>query len=98
LSKEIIQRSKQRVWSFWQALETADDDHIVNVCAAHAATDAAWHGPEPVNGLQGPQTFARDFWLPFRHTFSGPRRDSLLFFGGRSSGRRDGHGDGRMCV
>lgn len=98
MSSDLNQSNKQLVRAFWQALETAADDDISAACQAYMAPGMPWNGPDPVNTLPGPQAFARQFWLPFRAAFSNPVRETHLFLGGRSDGRKDGSDDGHMWV
>jgi predicted ester cyclase len=50
--------------------------------------------------LRGVEAFVSEFWLPLHHSFSDLRRQSHLFFGGKSNGRIDGDisRDGKMWV
>jgi predicted ester cyclase len=98
MSIESNQSNKQLVWEFWQKLESAGADEISKVAASFMTPDMPWHGPDPINELRGAKEFADNFWLPLKHSFSNPRRDSHMFFGGPSNGRADGQGDGRMWV
>lgn len=95
---EPNQANKQLVWDFWQQLDHASDDKIEAIAGGVMTGDMAWHGPDPLLELAGPQQFARQFWLPLRKSFSGLTRKSHMFFGGPSNGRADGSGDGRMWV
>ena len=92
------QENKRRVWEFWRALNDASDDEINLIAEQFMHADSLWHGPDPVNELKGPAAFAAGFWRPIKHSFPDLKRRHHLFFGGRSSGRVDGSGDGRMWV
>lgn len=98
MTDELNQANKKLVYDFWAAIETGSEDDVFESCLTAMTPDMPWNGPDPINALLGPQAFARDFWLPFRAAFSNPRRESHLFFGGRSNGRKDGGKDGRMWV
>ena len=97
---ENNQSNKQIVWDFWQALENVNQEQVAHV--ASSAMDAAvvWHGPDPINQLDGVDAFVSDFWLPLLHSFSNLKRQTHLFCGGKSNGRIDGNVslDGRMWV
>lgn len=95
---ELNQNNKQLVWSFWQALEASPATEVAATAARFLEADIAWHGPDPINGLTGVDCFARDFWSPLKESFPDFRRQSHLFFGGKSNGRIDGTNDGHMWV
>ena len=92
------QTNKRLVWDFWRSLETAGPDSAERVAAACMTPDMPWHGPDPINGLTGPQEFADSYWRPLLKAFPDLRRVCHMFMGGRSSGNPDGYGDGRMWV
>jgi len=94
----LNQKNKQLVWSFWHALEASQPSEVAEIAGGFLDRDIAWHGPDPINGLTGVDSFARDFWLPLRESFPNFRRQSHLFFGGESNGRIDGTNDGHMWV
>lgn len=94
------QENKQIVWDFWQALDQADADQIDAVTRMAMAADVAWHGPDPINRLDGVSAFAADFWTPLKQSFPDLKRQTHLFVSGKSNGRIDGDitQDGRMWV
>jgi len=98
MSGELNQSNKKLVWDFWAALETGSKAEVFDSCVSVMAPDMPWNGPDPINALLGPEAFATEFWLPFSAAFSNPQRESHLFFGGPSNGRKDGQKDGRMWV
>ena len=55
-----------------------------------AASDVCWHGPDPINSFQGSRAFVDKFWQPLMHSFPDLERQTHVFFGGESNGRRDG--------
>ena len=93
-----LQRNKELVWEFWQALEYADVDSCESVAAEFMTVDSRWHGPDPINELQGADGFSSGFWKSLLYSFPDLKRESHIFIGGKSSGRVDGSADGRMWV
>ena len=81
-------------------MEDTGADGIADLARSVMSPDAPWHGPDPVNTLEGPAAFADGFWRPLLHSFPDLKRHTHLFFGGQSNGRRDGNlaADGRMWV
>lgn len=98
MSSTQNQANKQRVWGFWEVLDEADDQASADLLHGYVSPDLVWHGFDPVNELRGLDAFLADFWLPLRHSFPGFQRQTHIFMGGKSSGRIDGQGDGRMWV
>ena len=98
MTTDTNQKNKKLVWEFWQALEDTDVGSAESVAAEFMAVDSDWHGPDPINDLQGAAGFVSGFWKPFLNSFPDMKRESHIFMGGKSNGRADGSGDGRMWV
>ncbi|MEL7449793.1 MAG: ester cyclase [Pseudomonadota bacterium] len=94
----LNQANKQLVWDFWRALDTAPPSDSAGIVARYATEGTTWHGPDPVNDLQGSEAYASVYWQPLRTALSDFRRQTHVFFGGPSSGRIDGTGDGHLWV
>ena len=86
------------MWDFWKSLEVAQADDIASLAQRYMHEDSLWHGPDPINKLQGAAGFAAGYWLPLLSSFPDMKRESHIFMGGKSSGRIDGSGDGKMWV
>jgi predicted ester cyclase len=95
---EQNQRNKQLVWDFWHLLDHTSAAEAAQAMQPVMHPDARWHGPDPIGPMQGAEQFVAEFWSSLRHSFNGLRRESRLFFGGRSKGRVDGENDGREWV
>jgi len=98
VSIELNQQNKQLVWDFWQALEATSDEESAAIARRYLSRDLAWHGPDPINDLTGPDAFQSDFWQPLLYSFPNLERQTHIFMGGKSSGRIDGLNDGHMWV
>ena len=94
----LNQKNKQIVWNFWQHLEAASADQLVPIANESMGSNITWHGPDPINELRGVKSFVSDFWLPLQKSFRDLRRQTHIFFGGKSNGRIDGKNDGNMWV
>lgn len=94
------QTNKRLVWDWWESLQNAQASQLQNLTATMIAPDANWCGPDPINTLQGPAAFFDNFWRPLLYSFPDMERQTILFFGGQSNGRRDGDlsHDGKMWV
>lgn len=98
MSTDLNQDNKKQVWTFWQRLENSTPGEASPVACSLLSKDHAFHGPDPILDLQGQEGFIDGYWTPLQQSFSGLRRETHLFIGGRSNGRADGQGDGRMWV
>lgn len=96
----LNQQNKHIVWDFWQALDNALDAQSIDLAHQAMSKEIAWYGPDPINQLQGIDSFITDFWLPLRRSFPDLKRQTHLFMGGESNGRVDGNValDGKQWV
>ncbi len=94
------QNNKKLVWNFWQAMEAASENERLSVAERFLAPDMVWHGPDPVNQLQGAAAFVTQFWNPLLQSFPDLKRQTHIFMAGESNGRIDGDlsRDGKMWV
>ena len=98
MSTQLNQFNKHTVLDFWQALETSKPDQLEEMTNSFMEKHALWNGPDPINQLHGTKAFLTDFWLPLLSSFPDLKRQTHVFFGGKSSGRIDGLLDGEMWV
>ena len=49
----INQQNKETVWGLWQRLNHAPVDAITGILQTTAHSDIAWHGPHPINEING---------------------------------------------
>ncbi len=92
------QRNKSAAMAYWQAVDASDPQTLAKATAAHLSAAHRWSGPAPFPTLEGPHALAEEFLAPLRRAIPDLRRETHMFFGGRSNGRVDGSGDGRMWV
>lgn len=98
MNSELNQQNKHLVMAYWHALENAGTHSIETVFQKYLKNDCAFNGPDPINQIRGTERIASDFWLPLTHSFPNLKRETFVFFGGKSSGRIDGLKDGEMWV
>jgi predicted ester cyclase len=96
----LNQANKQSIWRWWQQLDSADLQGAALATRDLLADSVAFHGHDPVNRLDGVDAFLEGFWAPLRHSFPDLQRQTHIFMGGASNGRRDGNAalDGRHWV
>lgn len=98
MSIQLNQFNKSTVLDFWNALETSEAEHLAELADTFMHKELDWNGPDPINKLYGPKAFIADFWSPLLHSFPNIKRQTHVFFGGKSNGRVDGLQDGKMWV
>ncbi len=98
MTSDNTQRNKKRVWDFWQELNNSEADNIANIFRAYVPEDISWRGPYPFNQLNGIDAISSKYWQPLQQSFPDIKRESYIFFGGRSNGRVDGQFDGQEWV
>ena len=100
MNNELNQSNKQLIWDFWQRLEKASTEQILETVVSIMARDIPVHGPDPINKLQGAEALVSEYWLPLLDSFPDLERQTHIFCGGQSNGRADGDSskDSRMWV
>ncbi len=78
----IVSQNKKLVWDFWQQLNASEPLSLARVVKASVAENIAWHGPHPINDLQGADAVIEGFWRPFRSAFPDLKRRCDLLIGG----------------
>lgn len=94
MNEDLNQANKRVVWDFWTSLEATGPNAAESVAESYMTPDMPWHGPDPIIDLRGPGEFTEAYWDPLRASFTGLRRETHMFLGGRSNGRADGSNDG----
>ncbi|MEM6284499.1 MAG: ester cyclase [Chloroflexota bacterium] len=98
MNLETNQANKQTVWDYWQQLAPGNADTLVDIIAEHAADDAPFIGPHPINRLDTVEDVVEQFWRPLFAAFPDLKRETFIFSGGESNGRADGGEDGVAWV
>jgi len=82
MSIALVQENKKLVWDFWQALNGAGADSVADVVLAYVHPETAWHGPHPINDLDGVESLLAGFWQPLLRSIPDLRRHCDIFIGG----------------
>ena len=75
---ELNQKNKQLVWDFWQHLEAASTDQLLQIANESLVSNISWHGPDPINYLHGVQSFVSEFWMPLQKSFRDLKRQTHI--------------------
>ena len=76
------QKNKNIVWEFWEKLNETKPDDLPSVVKTYVSKDISWHGPHPINDLNGDQAVITNFWKPLLKSFPNLQRRCDIFIGG----------------
>ena len=77
-----VQQNKALVWEFWQQLNQSQPAEVGQVVRRYVDEAISWHGPHPINDLDGVEAVVNGFWAPLRTAFPDLQRTSEIFIGG----------------
>lgn len=80
VSKEV-EENKSLVWEFWQALNS-QPAQVGPVVRRYVDESISWHGPHPINDLDGVDAVLSGFWEPLLAAFPDLQRTCEVFIGG----------------
>jgi predicted ester cyclase len=98
MSGKQNQHNKEAALAYWRAIDKAVPSSIAKATKQHLTQGHVWSGPAPFAKLEGPAALASEFLVPLRRAIPDLRREMHIFMGGKSDGRVEGGGDGRMWV
>ena len=82
MTDELTQQNKQRVWNFWQQLNSANGSGLMEIAGEHLDAAIDWTGSHPLNQQHGCDAVVTNFWQPFMRAFTNLRRECFVFIGG----------------
>jgi len=82
MSSKSVQKNKQIIWEFWQELNNTKLDGVASVVQSYVHEDVSWHGPHPINDLEGVEALISGFWQPLLRAFPDLQRTCEIFIGG----------------
>ena len=77
-----FQSSKKCILDYYTELDSAKGDDIESVIASYTSVDYLWRGMHPFNIQNGATNVAKEFWKPFKESFSSMQRRADVFFTG----------------
>lgn len=86
MALEDILKNKALVWDFHKGVSAASQLSLANVVKGYLHEDVVFHGPHPINGLQGQGQLLQKFWKPFTEAFPDFERHHDIFLGGGYKG------------
>lgn len=81
-----LQRAKARVWRYLTGLSGADAHAVAELLDEFMHPEVSWHGPHPLDTLNGTRALEEGFWRPFLHAFRSLSVRPYLFLGGVDGG------------
>jgi predicted ester cyclase len=82
MTSTSIINSKAIVWDFWKKLNDCKPGQLRRIIGSYVREDISWHGPHPINDLNGVEALIKGFWQPFYESFPNAQRKSDIFIGG----------------
>ena len=79
------QEEKKAVLAYYEALESAPNEALVDVIAAHVSENYLWRGFHPFDEHHGAASVAEAFWRPFKASFQPVQRRMDIFMAGSNS-------------
>jgi len=77
---------KRLVHEFSQEMHGATAESVGGVLADYYHDDVDWHGPAPVDALQGVEAVADGYWVPLLEAFPDLERNDYILFAGEFEG------------
>jgi predicted ester cyclase len=77
---------KRLIHDFSDAVHGTTPDDVGDLLAGYYHEDAAWHGPAPIDALDGRDAVATGFWEPLLRAFPDLEKNDYLLFAGAFEG------------
>ena len=81
---EDFQKEKHIVLSYYEALSSASEYEIEEICSEYVSDNCLWQSYHPFKDQIGGLNIARHFWTPFKMSLSRLQRRQDIFFAGRN--------------
>lgn len=85
-----FQSEKQLVLDYYDALTNSTANDLTDAMERFCAPDLLWRGYHPIGEISGPQEVARQFWQPYKSSFTAMQRRMDIFFAGHHRLEKDG--------
>ena len=82
LSPDALQHARRRYVAAWRSLRDTGPANFSSVLRELLHPTVAWHGPQPLNHLNGVDAFIGSFWTPFTRAFRDVERRDDIVLGG----------------
>ncbi|WP_281544486.1 nuclear transport factor 2 family protein [Grimontia sp. SpTr1] len=86
----VLQQAKEKVWSFYQALEAASGDELEAVFGEFCSPDYRFRGCHPFNEIDNASDVIKTVWQPLKVSFRALQRRQDIFMAGENSLDEDG--------
>ena len=77
---------KRLVHEFSQEIHDASAENVGDLLTDYYHADAEWHGPEPINAVEGPDAIADAYWGPLLESFPDLEKNDYILFAGEFEG------------
>ena len=83
MTSELNQANKQRVWNFWQELNSTNESGVVDIAREYVDEAIDLTASHPINQQHGRDAAVANLWQPFLRAFPGLRRECYVFISGQ---------------
>ena len=80
-----FQSQKQLVRRYYDALDAAESNGLIEVLEQYTSKDYFWRGYHPFNELTGPAQVGQNFWVPLRQSLKHLQRRMDVFMAGANT-------------
>ncbi len=80
---ECMQENKKNIWQWLEYLADPDPSKISTQLKKYYHEDTIWHGPHPINEINGAENLHSQYWGPLFESFPDLQRRVDMFFAGR---------------
>ena len=77
-----FQGAKKCVLEYHAHLDSTQGEDITSVIKKYTSSNYTWRGMHPFNVKNGANAVAKDFWVPFKESFTSIQRRADIFFAG----------------
>ncbi len=81
---DVLQQAKRVVLDYYEALDAASPEEVVEVLRKHTTDDYTWRGVHPFHERAGVEAVAETFWIPTKLAFTAIQRRPDVFLAGAS--------------
>ena len=79
-----FQKEKQLVLNYYDALSSAAENQIEQICCKYISDQCMWQSYHPFRDQTGGLEIARHFWTPFKTSLKCLQRRQDIFFAGKN--------------
>jgi predicted ester cyclase len=79
-------KDKKKLHNFSKKIHATSAEDAKSTLKEYYHEDAVWHGPEPINKLEGLEEISSGYWEPLLRSFPDLQKDDYILFAGNFEG------------